>query len=169
MQSAVRTLLLLAATLVLGLSPLGFITVPGFGGAITFLHIPMLLAATLESPLAAGILGAAFGIFAGLRFDELPLVYHVVVRTTAGVIAAMTFQAISSSASEGSKVTVASAVTAVIGTFTNTFLMCMVVFSLHLADPGTLISVALVHGAVEMAAAILIIPPLTIALKSSKS
>ena len=48
-KSLVNTALLLAATLILGLSPLGFLTVPGLGKAITVMHIPVILAATLVS------------------------------------------------------------------------------------------------------------------------
>jgi uncharacterized membrane protein len=167
-QSAVRTLILLSATVALGLSPLGFVQVPGFGGAITFLHLPMLLAATLESPLAAGIVGVAFGIMAGLRFDELPMAYHIEVRVIAGVAAGFTFQMMTRAASEGSRVTVASAMAATVGTVTNTALMCASALLLGLAQPGQLLSVAIIHGAFELAAALLVIVPVTIALRGPR-
>jgi ECF transporter, substrate-specific component len=164
-QSVVRTLLLVAATVLLGLSPIGFVTVPGLGGAITFLHLPMILAATLESPLAAGLVGATFGLVAGWVFPVPPLLYHVGARTLAGLTAGITFQAISSAASEGSKLTIASAVTAIVATCSNTLFMCIAMLMLNLAEPGTLFSVALVHGAIELAAALIVTTPLTIALK----
>jgi uncharacterized membrane protein len=163
-QSAVRTLILLSATVVLGLSPLGFVQVPGFGGALTFLHLPMLLAATLESPLAAGIVGVSFGVMAGLRFDVPPMMYHIVIRAIAGVSAGLVFQMMTQTASEGSRVTKASAAAATVGTLTNTILMCVCALGLGLALPGQLLSVAIIHGAFELAAALLVIVPVTIAV-----
>lgn len=164
MQSVVRTLILLSATIALGLSPLGFVQVPGFGGAITFLHLPMLLAATLESPLAAGVVGVAFGVMAGLRFDVPPMMYHIAIRAVAGVAAGVTFQAMTQSANADSRVTKASAAAATVGTLTNTLLMCVCALFLGLADPGTLFSVAFIHGAFELAAALLVTVPVTVAL-----
>lgn len=164
-DSAIRTILLVLATILMGLSPLGFVSVPGFGGAITFLHLPMILAATLESPLAAALVGATFGLVAWWMVPTLPLPFHIGARVLAGLTAGLTFQAISSAASEGSKLTVASAVTAVVGTAANTLFMSMAVLFLGLSDIETLLSVALVHGGIEVAAALLFIPPLTIALK----
>ncbi|MCA9776024.1 MAG: ECF transporter S component, partial [Candidatus Eremiobacteraeota bacterium] len=151
MQSAVRTLILLSATIALGLSPLGFVQVPGFGGAITFLHLPMILAATLESPLAAGIVGASFGVMAGLRFDRPPMEFHIVSRVLAGVAAGLTYSLFTRNADDGSKLTKASAAAAIVGTATNTLLMCTCSLMLGLAQPGQLFSVAFVHGAFEMA------------------
>ena len=157
----------MAATVVLGLSPLGFATVPGLGGAITLLHLPMILAATLESPLAAGLVGATFGIVAGFKFDTPPFAFHVAVRVAAGITAGIAFQAISHAANEGSKVTVASAVTAVVGSASNTVYMCFAVLFLGLAEPSALLSVAVVHGAIELALALIVTTPLTILLKGN--
>ena len=164
-DSIVRTFLLAVATVLLGLSPLGFVSVPGFGEAITFLHLPMILAATLESPLAAALVGSVFGLMAGLKYNVPPLAVHVLVRTVAGLLAGITFQVVKKSASEGSKVTIASVAAAVAGTAANTFLMSLAVLAMGLSDLGTLLSVALVHGGIEMAAALVVTTPLTIALK----
>ena len=153
------------ATIILGLSPLGFVTVPGFGGAITFLHLPMILAATLESPLAAALVGACFGIIAGLKYPNPPLLFHVIARVAAGITAGITFQTIAHSASEGSKITVASAVTAVVAAASNTLYMCLAVLLLNMAQLEELFSVAVVHGAIEIAVALIITTPLTIILR----
>lgn len=128
----------------------------------------MLLAATLESPLAAGIVGVAFGVMAGIRFDVPPMVYHIAVRVTAGVAAGLTFKMMTQAAAEGSRVTVASALAATVGTLTNTILMCACALLLGLAVPGQLVSVAIIHGAFELAAALLVIVPVTIALGGPK-
>ena len=165
-KSLVNTALLLAATFILGLSPLGFLTVPGLGQAITVMHIPVILAATLVSPLAAGVVGAAFGLLAGLKYQVPPLIYHVVTRTLAGLVGGLTFQAISRTADEGSKVTKASVATAITTTAANTLFMSAAIFALHLADPAELFSIAFVHGVIEMTIALIITTPLTIALKA---
>ncbi len=164
-DSLLRTFLLGLATVLLGLSPLGFVEVPGLGGAITFLHLPMLLAATLESPLAAATVGATFGLVAGFKVGVPSLAIHVAARTLAGLVAGLTFQIASSKVDEGSKLTIASAITAVVGTAANTFFMLFALLALGLSDIETLLSVALVHGGIEMAAAVLLTTPLTIALK----
>lgn len=164
-DSLLRTFLLGLSTVLLGLSPLGFVEVPGFGGAITFLHLPMLLAATLESPLAAAAVGTVFGLVAGLKVQVPSLAIHVAVRALAGLIAGLTFQLACSKADEGSKLTIASMLTAVVGTAANTFFMLLAALTLGLSDIETLLSVALVHGGIEMAAAVVVTTPLTIALK----
>ena len=168
MQSAVRTLILLLATVVLGLSPLGFVQVPSSGGYITFLHLPMLLAATLESPLAAAVVGAAFGLVAGSRYEMIPLPYHVVPRVVAGLVAGLTFKIVGESVEHGTRLTKASAAAATLGTVANTILMCSVALLLGKAQAGELLSVAIVHGAFELAAALLVVVPITIALGGSK-
>lgn len=164
-DSLLRTFLLALATVLLALSPLGFVTVPGFGVAITFLHLPMLLAATLESPLAAAFVGAVFGAVVGLDVPVPSLPIHIAARALAGLTAGLTFQIVGKFVSEGSKVTVASMVTAVVGTAANTFFMLMAALVLGLSDLETLLSVALVHGGIEVAAAVLVTTPLTLALK----
>lgn len=141
----------------------------GFGGAITFLHLPMLLAATLESPLAAAVVGVSFGVMTGLHFPLPPLIYHVGARALAGLTAGITFQAISQAANDGAKVTVASAATAVVGTAANTIFMCLIVFLLKLGELNNLLAIAFVHGGVETAAALIFVIPLTIALKDPQS
>ena len=89
-----RIAVLLAVLLVLGLSPLGFIKMQGLGGAITLLHVPMILAATLEGPFAAAVVGGVFGLIAGLKFPVpgMALGFHVIARVLAGLAAALTFQ-----------------------------------------------------------------------------
>lgn len=158
----------MAATVVLGLSPLGFVQVPGLGEAITFLHIPMILAATLEGPLAAGVVGLVFGVIAGYRFPIQPMPFHIVGRVLAGLLAGLTFKTISDTADEGSRVTRASVATAVIGTGANTFFMCLFALHLGLSTPAALLSLALIHGAIEIVSALVVTTPVTLALTRSQ-
>ena len=61
-----------------------------------------------------------------------------------------------------------SAAAAIVGTATNTLLMCTCALMLGLAQPGELFFVAFIHGAFEMAAALLVVVPVTIALGGSR-
>lgn len=164
-QSLTRTAILLAALLVLGLSPLGFIEVPGIGRAITLLHIPMILAATLEGPLAAAILGAVFGLITGIKFPFPALPFHVLARVLAGLAAALTYQALRRTSRQGSRITLASAGAVAVGTLTNTLIMTLLVLLLGATDPEELILVAVLHGTVEFALALVVVVPTTIALE----
>ena len=160
-----RTAVLLAALLVLGFSPLGFITVPGIGKAITLLHIPMILAATLEGPLAAALLGVAFGLVANYQFPEFPgLGFQVLVRVLAGLAAGLTFQALCRASNRDSRVTVASLGAVVAGTGASTLIMTLLALLMTSASPAELLSVAILHGIVEFVMALVIVVPTTIAL-----
>lgn len=165
-QTFSRIAVLLAALLVLGLSPLGFITIGGLGRAITLLHIPMILAATLEGPFAAALLGSVFGLITGLKYaiPGIALGFHVLARSLAGLAAALTFQVLRSSSREGSAITIASIGAVVAGTLANTLIMTLLVLLLTGATPEQLLSVAILHGIVELLMAIVVVVPLTIAL-----
>lgn len=165
--SVIRTLCLLAIVLILGLSPLGFITVPGPGAAITLVHIPVILAGTLEGPLTAGLLGAVFGLIAGVKFPSINMFFHILVRILVGFAAGLAFMTLRSSSSDGSQVTVASAGAAVIGTFTNTGVMSFIALLTGAIPAESLLTIVIMHGAIELFAALLVVVPSTIALKET--
>ncbi|MDI3317945.1 MAG: ECF transporter S component [Bacillota bacterium] len=62
-RSLVVTALMGALVVVLGLTPLGFIPVPTPAGSATTIHIPVILAALAEGPLAGAWAGLLFGTF----------------------------------------------------------------------------------------------------------
>jgi uncharacterized membrane protein len=165
-QTFSRIAVLLAALLVLGLSPLGFIPISGPGHAITLLHVPMILGATLEGPFAAAVLGGAFGLIAGFKFPVpgVALGFHVMARVLAGLAAALTFQVLRASSRRDSSLTIASAGAVVAGTLTNTMIMTLLVLLLTGASPEELLSVAILHGVMELMMAMVVVVPLTIAL-----
>lgn len=167
-QTFTRTAILLAALLVLGLSPLGFIDVPGIGRALTLLHIPMILAATLEGPLAAALLGAVFGLITGLKFPFPGLGFHILTRILAGLAAALTYQALRRTSRQGSRVTLASAGAVAAGTLTNTLIMTLLVLLLGGTAPEELIVVAILHGTVEFVLALVVVVPTTVALRGGR-
>lgn len=156
--------------LVLGLSPLGFFKMGDLGGAITMLHIPMILAATLEGPLAASFLGMVFGLIAGLKFPlpEVALGFHVLARTLAGLSAAITFQVLRRSSRRDSRLTVASTGAAIAGTLTNTLIMTLLILLLTGAPPEELLSIAIIHGLIELLAALVIVVPFSIAILGNR-
>lgn len=59
--------LLSALTIVLGMTPLGFIPVPTPAGSATTMHIPTILAALLEGPITGAFVGFIFGLNSFLR------------------------------------------------------------------------------------------------------
>lgn len=161
---------LLGVLLVLGLSPLGFIGIGGAGQAITLLHVPVILAATLEGPFAAAVLGAGFGLIAGLKFPVpgMMLGFHVLARVLAGLAAALTFQALRASSRRDSQITIASFGAVLAGTVANTLMMTLLVLLLTGTSPEALLSVAILHGIVELMIAMVVVVPLTIALKGGR-
>ncbi len=170
-QALSRVGILLAAMLVLGFSPLGFINISGAGKAITLLHIPMLLAATLEGPLAAAFLGAVFGLIAGFHYPVpgIALGFHVMARLLAGLAAALTYQAIGQSSWRDSRITLGSSAAVLAGTLANTLIMTLLVLLLGGASPEELLSVAIIHGIVEVVVAMLVVVPISIVLLGSRS
>jgi uncharacterized membrane protein len=166
-----RIAALLAVLLVLGLSPLGFLEINGSGQAITLLHIPMILAGTLEGPFAGALLGGVFGLLAGLKFPVhgMALGFQVMARILAGLTAALTFQTLRQSSRRDSRITIASSGAVLAGTVANTLIMTLLVLLLTGASPEELISVALLHGILELMMAFLIVVPVTIILVGGRS
>jgi uncharacterized membrane protein len=55
--------MLTALTVVLGLSGLGIIQIPGLPFKVTILHIPVIIGAVLEGPVVGGAIGLLFGLW----------------------------------------------------------------------------------------------------------
>ncbi len=109
--------ILVAITVVLGSTPLGFIQIPPI--AITVMHVPTILAGVLEGPVIGGLVGLMFGGFsmyqaqtAANPLDKLiftnPLI-AVLPRILVGVVAHYVFRASRSGRGEGILVGVTSA------------------------------------------------------------
>lgn len=64
--------LLGALVAVLGLTPLGFVPMPTPAGSATTLHIPVILAAIVEGPVAGALVGFVFGAFSFWRALTAP-------------------------------------------------------------------------------------------------
>lgn len=59
--------LLGALSIVLGITPLGFIPVPTAAGHATIMHVPAILGAVLEGPMVGALTGLIFGLHSFLR------------------------------------------------------------------------------------------------------
>ncbi|NLU10170.1 MAG: ECF transporter S component [Tepidanaerobacter acetatoxydans] len=59
--------LLGALSIVLGMTPLGFIPVPTAAGHATIMHVPAILGAILEGPMVGTLTGLIFGLYSLLR------------------------------------------------------------------------------------------------------
>jgi len=104
--------LLGALSIMLGMTPLGFIPVPTAAGHATIMHIPAILGAVLEGPKVGALTGLIFGLYSFLRASSPlfadPLI-AIVPRILIGIVAYGVYRL---SRSE--------ALAAAFGTFTNT-------------------------------------------------
>ncbi|HXF81259.1 MAG TPA: ECF transporter S component [bacterium] len=87
-----------AVTIVMGLVPwLGFIPAPTPAGSATTMHIPVIIAATLEGPVVGGLVGAIFGFFSFTR-ATIPIFKNPLIafgpRILIGVVAFLVFAAL---------------------------------------------------------------------------
>lgn len=71
MQTNTRRLtiiaLLGALTIIMGMTPLGFIPIPGFAAKVTIMHVPVIIGALMEGPVVGLAIGAIFGAFSMLQ------------------------------------------------------------------------------------------------------
>ncbi|MGL4649429.1 MAG: ECF transporter S component [Caldilineaceae bacterium] len=120
--------MLIAVTLLLAFTNLGYFPVPNVTGRATILHVPAIIGGVVEGPLVGGIVGLVLGIssyflpevqplFAGRPFWQ-PILVLIVPRVLIGIFAYYTYQALRK---RNEIVALASA--GVVGTLTNTVLV----------------------------------------------
>ena len=161
----ITTIALLGAiSAVLGLTPLGFLQVGII--SVTFMHIPVIIAAILEGPIAGGIVGLIFGISSII--SNMPKVtgpiflnpmVSVVPRVLIGIISAYVY-----------KWTKNTAITAAAGTATNTigvlsaiyFMAAQQFANIKGVTPDVvgkiLLGTAATNGIAEIVVAIILVP-----------
>lgn len=104
--------LLGAISIVLGITPLGFIPVPTVAGHATIMHVPAILGGILEGPKVGALTGLIFGLHSLLRANNVlfadPLI-AIVPRVLIGVVAWWVY-----------RMTKSDALAAAFGTITNT-------------------------------------------------
>ncbi|MCG0275780.1 MAG: ECF transporter S component [Thermosediminibacteraceae bacterium] len=137
-----------AISIVLGMTPLGFIPVPTAAGSATIMHIPAVLAGLLEGPITGGLVGLIFGLHSFIRMGS-PLfadpVIAVLPRIMIGVVAHYSF-----------RLTGSVAVAAALGTLTNTVgVLGLAVLRGYIAVPVAW-GIAVTHGLPEVVVAVLL-------------
>ena len=132
-----------AITMILGLTPLGFIPIPPLGATLT--HIPTIIAGIMGGPVVGAIMGLLFGltsIYSAITQPVAlsPLFYNPLVsvlpRICVGLVAAWSYALFTRIlASDKSRLRSGSAVfaSAVCGTLTNTVLVLGLIYVLYAA------------------------------------
>jgi len=154
--------LLVALTLVLGATGIGFIPVPTPAGAATLMHLPVELAGILEGPLVGSFVGLIFGLFT-LRFLGDPRVV-IPARLLIGVVSYLVYRACGKKAW-------AIPVAAVAGSATNTVgtLGLAVLFRyIPLAGKEGAMAIAVLQGVPEAVFAAVVITPIVFAVERMK-
>ncbi len=112
--------LLSSISILLSLTPLGFIPIPPINP--TIMHVPVIIGAIIEGPLAGGVIGGIFGFSSLVRAFMTPTPTNFIfwnplisigVRILIGVVSAYVYRALKNRKS-------GVAITAVVGTLVNT-------------------------------------------------
>lgn len=140
--------LLGAVSVVLGMTPLGFIPVPTAAGHATIMHVPAILGGVLEGPVVGALTGLIFGLYsfmqAGSALFADPLI-AILPRIFIGVVAYGVY-----------RLTKSDALAAAFGTITNTAgVLGIAVLRGYLTGPVAW-GVALTHGIPEIVVAVAI-------------
>lgn len=104
--------LLGALSVILGITPLGFIPVPTAAGYATIMHVPVILGAVLEGPMVGALTGLIFGLHSFLRAGSAFIADPIIAigpRILIGIVAYGVY-----------RITRSEALAAAFGTFTNT-------------------------------------------------
>ncbi|MEW6228922.1 MAG: ECF transporter S component [Bacillota bacterium] len=150
--------LLVALTLVMGATGIGFIPVPTPAGAATLMHLPVELAGMLEGPLVGSFVGLIFGLFT-LRFLGDPRVV-IPARLLIGVVAYLVYKVCGKRVWSVPLAAAAGSATNTVGTLGLAVLFGYIPFG---GKEGAL-AIALLHGVPEAIVAALVITPIVLAV-----
>ncbi len=146
---------LAAIAILLGATRLGFIPVPTPAGNATIMHVPAILGGIMEGPAVGGIIGLVFGIFsffqATIPMFKDPFV-AILPRIFIGITAWLTYIAL-----RRLNEFLALAVSAAVGTLTNTVLVLGAAVWRGYMTPGVAFTVGITHGLPEIAVAVIIV------------
>lgn len=140
--------LLGALSIILGITPLGFIPVPTAAGHATIMHVPAILGGVLEGPMVGTLTGLIFGLYSFLRAGSAlfadPII-AILPRILIGIVAYGVYH-----------LTRSDALAAIFGTLTNTAgVMGLAVLRGYMPAPVAW-GVVLTHGIPEIIIAIAI-------------
>lgn len=140
--------LLGALSVVLGMTPLGFIPVPTAAGHATIMHVPAILGAILEGPTTGALTGLIFGLYSLLRASTPLFADPLIAIAPRILIGIVTYWVYRLTRSDG--------VAAACGSLTNTLgVMGLAVMRGYMPAPAAWV-VVLTHGIPEMIVAIVI-------------
>jgi len=174
-----------AVSIVLQLTPLGFIVLPFSPVRATIMHVPVIIASIVEGPVAGILVGLIFGAFSmynaavspvsPISFVFLDPLVAVLPRLLIGVTSYYAYVTIKSALVSrfGQKTAAVSAsgFAAVIGTLTNTIGVLSAIYLRHIAQfaeglsiaPETagaaIVGIGMSHGLPELIVALLIVIP----------
>ncbi len=170
--------------IVLDVAQIGFIPTPTMN--FTFMHVPVLIGAILEGPLVGAITGLMFGLISLMKQFTKPTPMSVIlmdpiisvgVRVFMGYITAVIFRQLTK---RGVGKTISTAVSAFLGSMTNTIGVLGLAWLLHLQQyakiknlpvekvKGLIASIALVNGVPEAFIAVAICVPVALALLKTR-
>lgn len=155
---------LLAILLILSVSGLGYIPVPGAGGAITIMHIPVILAGILSGPMAGMLLGAVFGLTNFYFVPPHDFASQVLPRLLIGLISSLSYWSAKHYATREAKVTAGAAVATIAGTLTNSLGVTLTASAKGIFNLNDMLLVAAMHGCIELFLALLIVLPVTVSI-----
>ncbi len=154
-RSIVLTGLLAALTIALSTTILGFIPVPSPAGAMTTVHLPVIIGGIALGPYLGSLLGLIFGLFT-LRFMADPFVV-ILPRLLIGPVSYLVYRLVR-------RGMVGAAASAAAGTLTNTVgVLTMAVLRGYMPVKAAL-GIAAFNGTIEVVVAVVVIPPIVKAL-----
>lgn len=156
---------LLCVNVLLAVTPLGYLRLDDAGSAVTFMHIPAILAGLLCGPLPGALVGLVFGLDSWMEFPPHDPLVTILPRVLIGVVAGLVFQAGQEKADQGSQLSVGAAAGALAGSLTNTGLVTLLALFKRLYPPDQLLKMALFHGTIEAVLAVIICVPVVVALR----
>jgi uncharacterized membrane protein len=151
-----------AMTLALAASGLGFIPLPNVSGAMTTMHIPTILAGIIGGPVVGIFCGAIFGVTAMIAAPQFGPFVHIPSRLLVGFLAWFLFFILRRA---NVPVVVASAITAVGATLTNTIVTVGVAVLLKMVELSIFV-VILPQAVIELIATVVIIPIIVVAVET---
>ena len=150
--------------IMLSFTPLGFIPVPTAAGSATIMHIPVIIGAVIEGPIAGALIGLIFGLASFIRgaaFFSDPVV-AILPRILIGLVAAYSYLWTRDMITKMGSVIFA----AIMGTVTNTIgVLSLALWRGYLPNVETFWVTAVTHGLPEIVVGALITVAVVKALK----
>jgi len=174
-----------AVAIILQLTPLGFIILPWSPARATIMHIPVIIAAVVEGPVAGMLVGLIFGAFSmynaafnptsPISFVFLDPIVALLPRLLIGVTSYYAYLVLKGVLvkwlNEKAAAVIASGLAAIIGTLTNTIGVLSAIYLRHVVEfaeglglaietaGAAILSIGVTHGIPELIVAVLIVVP----------